>query len=72
LGKSVLRSAATTVMPQSPVIFAPPLAEVAFLVEAAADPKKRHWSDAVTGAFSQLAATDQRRQETASLRRAAK
>ncbi len=61
LGKSILRSATSTAMPQSPVIFAPALPEVAFLVEAAAAPTDPHWSDAVTGAFSQLAAVDQMR-----------
>lgn len=36
LGLSVLRSGVATVMPRSPVLFAPPLPEVAFLVDAAA------------------------------------
>jgi len=36
LGRSVLQSAASTVMPQSAVLYAPPLDEVRFLVDAAA------------------------------------
>ncbi len=37
IGKASLRAAATSVLPKSPVIFAQPLPEVRFLVEAAAD-----------------------------------
>lgn len=36
IGKSALRAGGTFVIPQSPVIFAPPLPEVEFLVDAAA------------------------------------
>ncbi|MCY4179966.1 MAG: phytoene/squalene synthase family protein [Litoreibacter sp.] len=40
LAKSAVRAGGTLVMPQSPVIYAKPLPEVAFLVEAAASPAK--------------------------------
>jgi len=37
IGKAGLRAAATIALPRSPVIYAKPLPEVAFLVSAAAD-----------------------------------
>ena len=61
LGKAVLRSSASAVLPRSPMIYAAPLPEVAFLVEATAEAETPHWSDAVTTAFAQLAAQDRSR-----------
>ncbi|MBF9045571.1 squalene/phytoene synthase family protein [Rhodobacterales bacterium LSUCC0031] len=60
LGWSVLRAGVVTALPQSPVIYARPLAEVAFLVEAAAHPSvaKAGWSDNVLAVLSQLEARD--------------
>jgi phytoene synthase len=37
IGKASVRAAATVVLPRSPIIFAKPLSEVSFLVDAAAD-----------------------------------
>ena len=47
LGLSILRAGAVTVLPENPVIYAPPLPEVAFLVEAAAHPERSRtgWGD---------------------------
>jgi phytoene synthase len=60
LGLSVLQAGATSLFPLSPVIFAKPLPETAFLVDAAARPdlRKREWSDGLLSAFSQLEARD--------------
>ena len=60
LGLSVLRSTGTLLLPRSPMIYAAPLPEVAFLVDAAAEDPAPHWSDAVTSALSSLAAEDKR------------
>ena len=65
LAKSIMRSAGTTLMPRSPMIFAAPLKEVEFLIDAAAEMPKPHWSDKVTGAMAQLAAEDRIRQARA-------
>ncbi|MEL7117007.1 MAG: phytoene/squalene synthase family protein [Pseudomonadota bacterium] len=55
LGLSILRAGGTVVTPTSPVIFAKPLPEVAFLVDAAADTSGRvHWSNSITNALTQL------------------
>ena len=61
LGLSVLRASALTVMPESPVIFAKPLAETEFLVEAAAHPDTvaSGWGDSMLSVLSQLEARDQ-------------
>lgn len=60
LGLSVLRAASVTVMPQNPVIYAKPLEEVTFLVDAAArpDPAKRSWGDGLASVLTQLEARD--------------
>ncbi|GIT91363.1 phytoene synthase [Jannaschia pagri] len=60
LGRSLVQSAAVSLVPRSPVLHARPLAEVAFLVSAAADPRpaREGWSDELLGVFSQLAAQD--------------
>ena len=60
LGWSVIRAGMVTAFPQSPVIYARPLPEVAFLVEAAAHPSsaKTGWSDNVLAVLSQLEARD--------------
>lgn len=56
---SLARSAATMVLPNSPVLHAAPLAEVAFLVDAAARrPVRVSKSDALFSALAQLAAKD--------------
>ena len=56
MGLSMLRAISGTVMPQSAVIYAKPLPEVAFLVDAAAEgfPKKREWSDKLFDSMEQL------------------
>jgi phytoene synthase len=59
LGWSMLRAGATLVTPTSPMIFAKPLPEVAFLVDAAADTSGRvHWANSVTNALTQLRVED--------------
>jgi len=59
LAEASLRTAASTVMPKSAVLYAPPLPEVAFLVDAAAGPEPRARSDSL---FEALAALEARRQ----------
>ncbi|WP_430449831.1 15-cis-phytoene synthase [Rhodophyticola sp.] len=61
LGLSVLHAGASCVMPGSAVIYAKPLPEVAFLVEAAARrvPDRSTWGDGVISLFAQLEARDQ-------------
>ncbi len=60
LGLSVLRMGAQAAMPESPVIFAEPLPETAFLVDAAAqgEPARAGWSDGVLSVLGQLEARD--------------
>lgn len=67
LGKAITQSAWVTVMPQSPVLYAKPLDEVAFLVDAAADPQPQQtgWSDSLITALAQLEARDRGRGLTA-------
>jgi phytoene synthase len=64
LGLSVLRSAAMTIVPESPVIYARALPETAFLVEAAAhaDSAKSNWGEGVLTVLSQLEARDRMQQ----------
>jgi len=56
LGLSILRAGAVSVLPENPVIYAPPLPEVAFLVEAAAHPERSRagWGDNVLSVLTQL------------------
>lgn len=58
LGLSIMRSGLTVVTPRSPVVFARPLPEVAFLVDAAAHrlPQSRSRAQAVLDVFAQLEA----------------
>lgn len=59
LGLSVARAAASTVLPNPAVLHAPPVPEVAFLVDAAARKEVRFSrSDALFSALAQLAAND--------------
>ncbi len=60
LGWSILRAGSVTVFPQSAVIYAKPLPEVAFLVEAAAHPDaaRTGWGENVLSVLSQLEARD--------------
>lgn len=60
LGWSMIRAGVVTVLPQSSVIYAKPLPEVAFLVEAAAHPDaaKTGWGENVISVLSQLEARD--------------
>lgn len=59
LGLSVLRSAASVALPNSAVLHAPPMAEVAFLVDAAARKGTRFSrSEALFSALAQLEAKD--------------
>ncbi|MEM8577008.1 MAG: phytoene/squalene synthase family protein [Pseudomonadota bacterium] len=67
LAEASLRTGASVVMPRSAVLYAPPLPEVAFLVDAAADAMPRGRSDSL---FDALAALEARRQsERATLMR---
>jgi phytoene synthase len=63
LGLSILRAGAVTVLPESPVVFAPPLEEVAFLVEAAAHPERARtgWGDNVLSVLTQLESRERAR-----------
>lgn len=56
LGLSLLRAGASTLTPQSAVLFAPPLPEVAFLVDAAAHPDhaRTGWGDSLLSVLTQL------------------
>lgn len=60
LGLSMVRATWATITPESPVIYAKPLAETAFLVDAAAHriPDKDTWSDPLLSVLSQLKAQD--------------
>lgn len=60
LGWSVIRAGVVTALPQNPVIYAKPLAEVAFLVEAAAHPARAQsgWGENLLSVLSQLEARD--------------
>ncbi len=61
LALSVARSAGTAFMPRSPMVYASPLPEVTFLVDAAAKRPGPTWSDIVTGVLTRLAAEDRER-----------
>ena len=60
---SAMRAAGTSIMPRSALIYAPPLPETAFLVEAAAAPETalRGWSETLIETMAHLAEQDQRR-----------
>lgn len=60
LGWSVIRAGVVTILPQNPVIYARPLPEVAFLVEAAAQPGRSQsgWGENLLSVLSQLEARD--------------
>ena len=60
LGLSVTRAGAQTILPESPVIYAPSLPETRFLVEAAAaqTTAKAGWSDQLLNVLGQLEAQD--------------
>lgn len=61
LGLSLAQSAGTALMPRSAVVYARPLDEVAFLIDAAAERRaaRTDWSDAIVGVFTQLRVHDQ-------------
>lgn len=58
LGLAMARSAAVSVMPRAAVLHAPPVPEVAFLVQAAARLAPARRSDALLGVLAQLEARD--------------
>lgn len=60
LGLSMVRAVVASVIPESPVIFAPPLPETAFLVRAAAHPapNRATWGDPLLSVLSQLKSQD--------------
>lgn len=60
LGLSLVRAGLASVLPESPVIFARPLPETAFLVQAASHPAPNRdvWSDPLLSVLSQLKAQD--------------
>ncbi|KUF10017.1 15-cis-phytoene synthase [Pseudoponticoccus marisrubri] len=59
LALATLRAGTSCVLPRSALIYAPPLRETAFLVDAAAHPESRgDWSDGLLSTFSQLAERD--------------
>ena len=66
MGLSILRSASSLVMPQSAVLYAKPLEEVKFLVDAAADEKydSRDWADQFCDAMAQLRKFDKMKIQT--------
>ncbi|MGC6528389.1 MAG: 15-cis-phytoene synthase [Paracoccaceae bacterium] len=66
MGLSILRSASSLVMPQSAVLYAKPLEEVKFLVDAAADGKydSRDWADQFCDAMAQLRKFDKMKIQT--------
>ena len=71
LMQSATRAGISTVSPRSAVLYAKPLPEVAFLVEAAGDPNQS-WdrADGLIETLSQLAATDRLRRNDLIARRA--
>jgi len=72
LGLSVMRAAWVSVMPESAVVYAKPLPEVAFLVDAAAhpDPRPIVRGEGILSVFRQLEARDRAEQEAERLTRA--
>jgi phytoene synthase len=65
LAWSTTRALGTTMMPVSPVIFAAPLPEVAFLVDAAAESRSQvHWANSVTNALTRLKEEDLERRRS--------
>ena len=60
LGRAMGQAVWITAMPRSPVLHAPPLPEVAWLVDAAADPApaRAGWGEAVVAVLAQLEARD--------------
>ncbi len=60
VGLSVLRTMSGFLMPQSAVVYAKPLQEVQFLIDAATEgfPEKPEWSDKLFGAMEQLRSID--------------
>ncbi|MCU0909924.1 MAG: phytoene/squalene synthase family protein [Rhodobacteraceae bacterium] len=66
LGVALLRAGAAAVFPRSPVIYARPLAETAFLVEAAArtPASSAAWGEGRTGALMKILAELEARQRT--------
>lgn len=69
IGKAGMRAAATIALPRSPVIFAKPLPEVAFLVDAAADTRNPVPTrmDGLMDVMAELRAREQRKQSLAGL-----
>jgi phytoene synthase len=74
LGLAMVRSAATLVMPVSPLLYARPLPETAFLVEAAAapEPETGDWSDRLYATLARAKAHEiaRRRRVPGGMRRA--
>ena len=60
LARSLAQAAWVTTLPRSPVLYAPPLPEVAFLVDAAADPApaRAGWGEGLVAVLAQLEARD--------------
>ena len=59
IARSAMESAAVSIFPRSPVLFARPLDETAFLVDAAAHARKASgWSEQVVSVLAQLEARD--------------
>lgn len=73
IGKSALRAGSLSVLPKSPLLFAPPVDEVRFLVDAVATNKPRAgtWGQGRTGSFlevmAELKAREQGRQTSGGL-----
>lgn len=63
LARAILHAGTATIMPRSAVIYARPLEEVRFLVEAAATvkPRQTDWSDNLLGTFAALKVRDEER-----------
>lgn len=60
LAKACLRAAITSVTPRSPIVYAAPLAETCFLVDAAAGRSgvAGHWTDTICGTLAGLKSRD--------------
>jgi phytoene synthase len=59
IGRAMLQTGFATILPYSSVLYAKPLPEVAFLVEAAAHPRKElGWGESVLNVLAQLEAKD--------------
>ena len=68
IGKSALRTCGSTVLPKSPILYAPPVDEVRFLIDAVATnaPRANDWGQGRTGSLLSVMAELKARENTSS------